>query len=243
MKETLMQDKIYSVEKNNLERRISTNWWPTDDIKVIKMKDGTFSLGVDVDYYIAAGVRNTRTCRIFLDENNNPYIYIGENYDFTEENCSEKINLQRYGNGSVNCCVSGHPILYPVDGHPVPAKSVFKFSKSTQEEPTVRRYFSAYYRDIVLNQLGLSVILQYIEDPANQQVLAQRLQPASKEELDSLQKQIKTTMERYFKGDAQLYKVEDLLNVYDSVQKGLSLNGMIELDLPALESEYDKYNF
>ena len=68
----------YGMHTVNLtEGSVTTDYWPTDFVKLIPMADGSFALGIDVEFLNDKGDRCRETCRIQVDDKNVPYIEVG----------------------------------------------------------------------------------------------------------------------------------------------------------------------
>jgi hypothetical protein len=237
--DTLIENKQTNIMNLDVtEGFVSADYWPTDRIMLIPMKDGTYALGINVIYPNADGSTNNETLRIMLSEDNIPYVEIGGSPYFTEENCDMDISSFNYSNtNGHHHVVNGYPLLTLDDGSVKPAQSVFEFIGNSLKEPTIREYFAGYYKTAGFNPKSLAIIEKFINSDENKSVLYERIRRPSKKELKSLQDEIHHTLDEYFAGKVSQYSMKTLLNTYDLISRsnGMNPNSLIKLDLADLE--------
>lgn len=213
---------------------VTTDFWTTEKILLIKMKDGSYALGVNVDFVLENDMRCYETRRIKLNEDGVPYIVISGEHDFTPDNCDSSIKSFNSSNGyGYNHTVDrAYPILTRDDGMVMEEKSVFAFVGSCVDE-NVRENFSAYYKSTDLSKKGLARLIQYVEDPANKDKLDERTKKPSSKEKANVQSEIKHTLDLFFEGKASEYKLKEMIRIYGEIEKsnGLIPDGVIDLNL------------
>ena len=236
-KDILFQENImHSI--NLTKGSVTTDYWPTSFVKLVPMADGTFALGIDVEFLNDKGDNCRETCRIQVDDKNVPYIEVGVDQGFSSETCKTKIDAYDYSNTTGHYhVVEGYPLLSLDDGVTIPEKSVFKFVGKSHEEPTIRDYFSGYYRTAGFSQKGLAVILKYVEDEKNKAILDERVRKPSQKELDSMQSEIHKAVDGFFEGSVREYAVKDMIEAYDLIVRsnGMNPSSLIICDL----ADYD----
>ncbi|MBQ8451160.1 MAG: hypothetical protein IJ538_00040 [Clostridia bacterium] len=162
--------------------------WNTESVKLIRKKDGTYSLGVDV-----GSEKLCFTTEIKLDENDVPYITGAE--DYNEANCIDKVleDGERYFG-----LAYGTPLSTIEDGACIKDRSVFGFvGKASIAGEKVRDYFSGFYHEAFLNKKGLAIILKLIQTPEMKAALDARFAPITEEEKIQLSENLKSNIDRY----------------------------------------------
>ena len=233
------KDILY-ISSGNEGECITSEYWPSDSVKVIKMKNGDYVLGVDVQYWKNRKYLTFETCRIFLDDKNIPYIQIKNNHDFTKENCASLINFVTYPDGSSRYIVAGGSLLN-IDSE---EKSVFRFSGKMIEEPTIRSYISrenlsflSYLGGVELSGKAMAILLKFVESFENRKLIDGRFQNATEEELGDLRRCIEEENVEFFKGGDNREKIYELMNKYHllNTREGYSVKNIIEIDLTKYE--------
>lgn len=220
---------------------VYVNHWPTERVQVIRMKDGSYALGIDMEYNDGPNRFCRETCRIYLDKYNRPYVKPGEPYDFTPENCMEKIDSFEYS--SVGA--PGHkqtiddvnaPLLTLIDGIVVPEKSIFTFPAHTRNEV----YFRRHDRSASLNAKGLSLVLKFVENPENKPVMDKRMKPISNEKLSALKTKMQECFNKFLEGEASISQMKSLMETYKTLTAKNAINNEpIDLDLKSLDRSSD----
>jgi len=229
-------------EAGSSHDKYTTDYWPTEQIKVIAMKDGSFVLAIDVRYVNDHGDACSETCRILLDENDVPYIKPDADQGFSKETCLDEIDkCEKYINSTGHrCLVQGRPLMVLEDGMLIGEKSVVKFVGDCAKEPKVRRYFSGYCKSAGLNQTGMMFVSKYIENPENQAVLSERVRKPSEEERVAIQQEINGAMQGFFGGTVNKYDLIKMIEIYNLIEKqnGMNPNGVIEFDIAKFENAF-----
>ena len=241
--------KVNAVEVKNIldvydiqQGEVTTSYWPTENVKLIKMKDGTFVLGIDIQYKNQDDSFVRETHRIYLDENNVPYIQVGMGHDFTEENCDFKLQHTDYVNGGYQHYVEGYPVMTLDDGVRVKEKSVFSFMGECLKKDKIRDYFGGYYRVAGLNQKGMALVLHFVNDPNNHEKLEQRIKGPTETEVQAMQREVKELLDGFLNGIVRENIVKDKVDMYALLTegKGMMPDGVILCDLETLEHIYTK---
>ena len=242
-----MKNTMYNTNNINnildVQGRVTTDFWPTEQVKLIEMNDGSFALGVNVQYTNKNGDLCYETCRIQLDEDNVPYVELGADQGFSEENCKSKISYIKYTDSTgFNRTVEGLPIMTLDDGVNVCEKSVFKFVGDSVTEPTIRKYFSGYYREAWLNQKGIELVYKFVTSEENKSILAERVRKPNEVELAGMQKELKDAMDGFLNGVVDEYQLKRMVDAYNLITKSYGMNpeGVIECDLTVLDKALTK---
>ncbi len=212
--------------------------WPTERISVIKMKDGTFTLGYDVYYFDEQGKQSTETCRIRVNKKTNtPYIMVGGEHDFTEENCDEEIRAFEYTNGGHHHSVENQkPLFTLTDGGSVSEQSVVSFVAKYSH---LQSYFSSYAHHANLNPKGLALMVKFIEDPKNSKLIAERVSSPTKEELSMIETELKAKVDQFLSGEVDAHSLNSLITYIEELKKGKAMSkNPILIDMIKIDEHY-----
>ena len=225
---------FYNSEIND---KATSDCWPTNKIQLIKMKNGNFTLGLNL-YYRCNNDAYYNTRQIYLDENNIPYILITTEPDFTPENCENEItnkNFPNMGHQSHENIIEKNNILTLGRNDIVKERSIFRFTNNSINKD----YFSEYSKTSEcarLNQRGLAIVLKFVEDPKNREILDKRIKMPTSEDFEILDNEMKFYLEQFLSGEISENEMISLINFYTQAKNGNGLMGNeIVCDLPELE--------
>jgi len=212
---------------------VAAERWNTNEVKVIPMKDG-YKVATDVTYYDEKKHMCTETCEILLSDSGVPYVDIGTGMaTFTEENCRQKVSTKKNSFGGIDHEVEGYYVWSLNDGRLVPEDSMFDIvGKCT----TVRKgeYFHGLQRSAILNNTGLSLIVEYVQDPKNKAVMDKRTNKATPEGIEAVKNEIRATLEKVMNGEESRRELDMMLISLKEIEERAQ-PGPIEIKLDELE--------
>ena len=242
MKKLIKVERINDIISAPSGAVTATDYWGlTNNIKLIRMKDDSFVLGIDIEYVNSKNNRCVETYPIQVDEKGVPYVEFGENSRFfTKENCKEDISHANYLDGSHKHIVHGFPI-HSFEESLNTTKSVFNFVGSCVNSDNVQKYFSRKYHVVGLSSRGLAILAKFVENPENKSIIEKCLNP-SNEYIVGVQDDLKQLFNNYVNGECGekelMSKIKSYKKLVNKEVKNPSF--CISIDLSKYEYLLDK---
>ena len=193
--------------------KVTNKSWPTDQLIIIKLRDGSFTLGANIRYQNQQGTETIETRKVLLTDEGTPFVSILAGHDFTKDNCDSDIISQKHINGDLAHVVSGSPVLTVTNGQIDTTSSVFSF---TEESKSVK-YFSSYGNSASLNQHGLSLITKFVEHPESKALIEERTAVTTPAEIEFLSKEMKTRFDKFLTGKIDSREMGDLCKSFEEL--------------------------
>ena len=244
MKKLIKVERINDIISAPSGAVTATDYWGlTNNIKLIRMKDDSFVLGIDIEYVNSKNNRCVETYPIQVDEKGVPYVEFGEDSRFfTKENCKEDISHANYLDGSHKHIVHGFPI-HSFEESLNTTKSVFNFVGSCVNSDNVQKYFSRKYHVVGLSGRGLAILAKYVENPENKEVIEKRLQKPTAKEVLKMQDEINNLLKKFYAGQCGEWEVISKVRQYNTVvneKYSMKADECIQIDLSKYEYLLDK---
>ncbi len=216
---------------------VTNNSWPTDQIFVIRMKDGSFALGANIRYRNEQGSECLETCRIFLDENDVPFVALDIVRDFTPKDCENEIISRRHADGGIVYVVKGMPLLTITDGKLNAEQSVFSFT----EESKTLRYFCSFGNSASFNQFGLSLMVKFVEHPGSKEFINERTSVTTPAELEFLSGEMKVRFHKFLNGKINAEEMAELCKSFEDLRNRSHMdNNTIGCDMAEIEAFFQR---
>ena len=172
--------------------------WDGKLIKVIKMKDGSYTLGYNYCYTRPEGKEYCVTCEVKLDDRGNPYIDVYDGLtDFSKENCAMIINDYESEEQKVNM-VGAIGVSDVFEGEIFGGNSVFEFVGCCVEKEK-GRFFRETYQSTVLGEYAVATLLKYVQSLKEKQISLDEFiysRKVKKIDLSEIEKELNEELEK-----------------------------------------------
>lgn len=189
------RDKVDKLTKG----QFTTNEWEASRIMIIPTEEG-YKLALKVHYDDGNDGYNTSLCEIKLSDDGVPYIDFGsDEFPYSE---SDAFPIAVYEERGINVYkIQWDKFIFDFrdpDTRTTQGRNVFLYDLlvgKSQSDYFDKSSSRTYYDTICLNTAGLLLLMKYIQDPRNKEILDRKFTPPSHAEIESLKNNIRQSLE------------------------------------------------